>query len=188
MQAFGISMNLLTFNVRGFQMRRTIYTLALLSILLTIHSARGQEDPLKYADLGDLRLGNGQIIQECRIGYRTFGTLNSERSNAILFPTWFTCTTEGLIDLVGPGKLVDSFQYFIIAVDALGNGVSSSPSNSKTQPGTVFPTFTIRDMAETQYKLLTQEFDLSHLYTVIGISMGGTCRHFNNGWFHIPII
>jgi homoserine O-acetyltransferase/O-succinyltransferase len=129
---------------------------------------------LQYADLGDYPLENGQIIRDCRIAYRTFGTLNASQSNAVLFPTWFAGTTQELIDLglIGPGKLADSAKYFVIAVDAFGNGVSSSPSNSKHQPEQLFPRFSIKDMVNTQHLLLTRHLHLPHLHGVIGISMG----------------
>ena len=38
----------------------------------------------RLADLGDFRLSSGETLRECRIGYRTFGTLNADKSNAIL--------------------------------------------------------------------------------------------------------
>lgn len=128
---------------------------------------------LQFAFIGDLRLQNGQVIRDCKIGYRTFGTLNAQKSNAILFPTWFTGTTQSLVGLVGPGRLVDPGQHFIILVDALGDGVSSSPSNSAAQPHMQFPRFTIRDMIESQLTLLTQYLHINHLKAVMGISMGG---------------
>ena len=130
---------------------------------------------LRLADLGDFRLESGQVIRECRLGYRTFGTLNRERSNAILFPTWFGGTSKDLVDLgfIGSSKLADTSRYFVVAVDALGNGVSSSPSNSKKQPGRTFPEFTVRDMVKAQHQLLTTYLGLGRLHAVIGISMGG---------------
>jgi homoserine O-acetyltransferase len=68
---------------------------------------------------------------------------------------------------------VDSARYFVIIVDALGNGVSSSPSNSTLQPGGDFPRFTMGDVVESQYQLVTHTFHLAHLKAVLGISMGG---------------
>jgi len=63
---------------------------------------------LKFAELGDFRLESGEVIHDCRIGYRTFGKLNAEKSNAVLFPTWFTGNTAALQPLFGSGKLVDT--------------------------------------------------------------------------------
>jgi homoserine O-acetyltransferase len=128
---------------------------------------------LKFAELGDFQLESGEVIRDCRIGYRAFGTLDSRKSNAVLFPTWFTGTTQQLVGLIGPGKLVDSSRYFVVAVDALGDGVSSSPSNSKLQPRMKFPVFTIRDMVNSQRQLLENVLHLSHLRAVMGVSMGG---------------
>ena len=127
----------------------------------------------QFAALGDFKLESGGVLQECRIGYRTFGSLNSDQSNVILFPTWAGGTTEQLSGNVGAGKLVDSSKYYVILVDALSNGVSSSPSNSKQQPHMHFPKITIRDMVNTQHDLLTKVFHLQHVKAVVGISMGG---------------
>ncbi len=102
---------------------------------------------LQIARLGDFRLESGAVIRDCQAGYRTFGKLDAQRSNAVLFPTWFTGTAQDLMSLIGPGKLVDSSQYFVIAVDALGDGVSSSPSNSSAQPRMKFPEFSIRGIS-----------------------------------------
>jgi homoserine O-acetyltransferase len=63
--------------------------------------------------------------------------------------------------------------YFVIAVEALGNGVSSSPSNSRLQPRMKFPKFTIRDMVESQHELLARALHIDHLKAVMGTSMGG---------------
>ncbi|MDA2939037.1 alpha/beta fold hydrolase [Acidobacteria bacterium AH-259-A15] len=78
-----------------------------------------------------------------------------------------------MIPLIGLGKLVDSTKYFVIAVDAFGNGVSSSPSKSRVQAGDSFPEFSIRDMVNAQHQLLTKVLGVSHLRAVMGISMGG---------------
>jgi homoserine O-acetyltransferase len=147
----------------------------LLLLLLAAPESLRAEGELRLADLGDFRLESGQVIRECRLGYRTFGTLNRERSNAILFPTWFGGTSKDLVDLgfIGPSKLADTSRYFVVAVDALGNGVSSSPSNSKKQPGRTFPEFTVRDMVKAQHQLLTAYLGLGRLHAVVGISMGG---------------
>ena len=127
----------------------------------------------QIAAIGDLQLASGATIRDCRVGYRTFGTLNSARSNAVLVPTWFSGRSEALAALIGPGKLVDSSRYFVIAVDALGDGVLSSPSNSTLQPHMRFPQFTVHDMVASQHRMLASALHLTHLHAVVGVSMGG---------------
>lgn len=151
-------------------MRWATIVLALVSSLPVRVSAQGE---LRFAELGECPLQNGQVILDCRVGYRTWGTLDPERSNAILFPTWLTGTSGALERYVGPEGYVDSTRFFVIAVDAFGNGVSSSPSNSERQPGASFPRFTIRDLVDVQRRLLLEEFGIDHVWGVIGISMGG---------------
>ena len=128
---------------------------------------------LRFADLGDCQLENESVIKNCRVAYRTFGALNDDRSNVVLFPSWFSGTTEKLARFIGPRSMVDSSEHFVIAVGAFGNGVSSSPSNSPTQGGGAFPEFTIGDMVTAQHRLLTEVLGIRHVRAVVGISMGG---------------
>ncbi|HEX4321414.1 MAG TPA: alpha/beta hydrolase [Acidobacteriaceae bacterium] len=129
------------------------------------------------ADLGQCKLESGQMIEDCRVGYRTFGRLNSAGDNAVLMPTWLYGTSEELTSLFGnggsPQQLVDTGRYFGIAIDALGNGVSSSPSNSTRQHGTAFPAYTLRDSVAAQYRIMTEVLHLKHLHALVGLSMGG---------------
>lgn len=132
------------------------------------------DDPPRYFEMGDFTLESGAIIEDARVAYRTAGQLNKERSNIVLFPSWFTGTSAEIMALmVGTDKLLDPSRYYIIAVDALGNGVSSSPSNSEVQPGDRFPQFSMRDMVNAQYRLLTEDLEINHVHAVIGASMGG---------------
>jgi len=153
--------------------------LALTAILTSSHPAVGRAQAgnpavshLQYALIGDFKLENGRSINQCKIAYQSFGKLNKEKNNAVLFPTWFTGTSMDLLPFV-PGKLIDTTRFFLILVDALGDGLSSSPSNSQTQPGIQFPAFSIRDMVESEYVLLTAFLNIHHLYAVSGVSMGG---------------
>jgi homoserine O-acetyltransferase len=132
-----------------------------------------QDGQQQFANLGDLKLQSGEVLHDCRIGYRAFGKLNAEHSNVTVFPTWAGGTTEQLSDSIGPGKLADSSKYYVIAVDALANGVSSSPSNNPTQSRMHFPQVTIRDMVESQHRLLVEKLGIHHVMAVMGISMGG---------------
>ena len=136
-------------------------------------TAAGEPGAEQFAELGDLKLRSGAVIHEFRLGYRTMGSLNAEKSNAILWPTWLGGTTQDLVQYIGPGKVVDSTKYFVILVDAIGNGVTSSPSNSKSQPRMSFPQFSIEDMVESEHRLVAEALHLKHLRAVMGISMGG---------------
>jgi len=142
-------------------------------MVLIIWVSLALANPVQYQKIGDFVLNSGETITECVIGYRTYGKLNSAGTNIIVMPTWFGGTTRGLESMIGPGMLADSTKYYIITVDALGDGISSSPSTSKSQPKAEFPTFTIRDMVRSQYQLLTRFLHISHVYAVIGASMGG---------------
>ena len=117
-----------------------------------------------------MNLQSGKILRDCKIGYRTFGSLNTERSNAILYPTWFAGVSKDVIGLLGPDKLIDTTHYFIIVVDALGNGVSTSPTNYTHE--IPFPEITIRDMVESEYILIKNILKINHLFAIIGGSMG----------------
>lgn len=152
-------------------MKRTVLSIALILLLCSLTAFAQSE--LKIVELGDFKLESGEYIRECKLGYRTFGKLNADKSNAILFPTWFSGTSEQLAGNFGKGNMVDDGKFFVIAVDALGNGVSSSPSNSKLQPMEKFPRFSIRDMVNAEHKLVTSTFGISKLHAVMGISMGG---------------
>jgi len=151
----------------------------LLFVLLTcgitpmLQKAEAAEGAQQFAEFGDFKLRNGEVIHEFRLGYRTLGTLNAEKSNAILWPTWLGGKSEDLLRYGGPGNVVETGNYFVIFVDAIGDGVSSSPSNSAKQPLMKFPKFTIRDMVEAEYRLVTEVFHIAHLHAVMGISMGG---------------
>lgn len=130
------------------------------------------EAPQQFATFSECHLSSGQIIAPCRIGYRTYGTLNVDKSNAVLVPTWFTGTSEEHAFLISP-DLIDPDTHFIVIVDALANGVSSSPSNSETQTDGHFPQITIADMVESQHRLLTEALGIKSLQGVVGLSMGG---------------
>jgi len=128
---------------------------------------------IKVAALGDFPLQNGQVIQDCKIAYQTFGRLNTTGSNAILVPTWYGGTSSDLISYIGEDQMLDSTKYFIIVVDAFGNGISSSPSTSISQKDNLFPEFSIFDLVASQHRLLVDELGIEHLPAVTGISMGG---------------
>jgi homoserine O-acetyltransferase/O-succinyltransferase len=123
----------------------------------------------QFGEIGDLKLASGEVLRECRVGYRTYGQLNAEKSNIILYPTWANGRTE---QMAGAAGWLRDAGYFVITVDALSNGVSSSPSNSRFQPRMKFPLITVRDVVESQHILLTQVLHIDHVKAVMGVSMG----------------
>ncbi len=141
-------------------------------ILSSILFAQSSKEKQKFALLGDFKLDSGEVIEGLEIGYRTFGKLNNDSSNVILFPTWFGGKSENLANLIGEDKLVDSSKYFVVAIDAIGNGVSTSPSNSATQENDNFPFFTLKDVVRSQ-EMALKSLGIDHLYGIIGGSMGG---------------
>lgn len=152
--------------------RPGVLGLSLVTLLLLPSAAAGQGE-LRFAELGECRLQGGEVIRDCRVGYRTFGRLDAERANVVLVPTPFMGTSEDLVGMVEPLGLTRDSSVFVVLVDALGNGVSSSPSNGGGQAGAAFPRITIRDMVRSQYRLLTEELGVRSVRAILGISMGG---------------
>jgi homoserine O-acetyltransferase/O-succinyltransferase len=146
-----------------------------LGLLLTLPAAAHtpQQPPHQSYSEGDLKLESGEAIRDFSISYVTHGTLNAKKSNAILMVTAISGNHHRLDFMIGPGKALDPEKYFIICTDAIANGFSTSPSNSKAQPRMQFPKFTIRDMVESQYRLLKEKLGIDHVVAVVGPSMGG---------------
>jgi homoserine O-acetyltransferase len=147
------------------------------ALLVTAVHVFAEDGTQQFADLGHCTLDSGQTIHHCRVGYRTFGTLNAAGDNAVLMPTWLNGRTEDLLSLVGsaPSKtrLIDTTKFYVVLLDALGDGVSSSPSNSDDQKGADFPAITERDMVRAEYRAVTETLHLKHAHAVVGVSMGG---------------
>src|ERR1700754_1792540 len=131
-----------------------------------------QQPPHQLYGEGDLALESGEVIKDFSISYVTHGTLNAKKSNAILMVTAISGNHHRLDFLIGPGKALDPTKYFIICTDAIGNGLTTSPSNSTAQPRMKFPKFLLRDMVTSQKKLM-EHLGIDHVVAVIGPSMGG---------------
>lgn len=140
---------------------------------------------------GGLDLENGSRLSELTVRYETYGRLNAAGDNAVLVchalsgdhhcagihslkdprPGWWN-------NLIGPGKPLDTNQYFVICSNCLG-GCQGSTGPTSTNPATGrpygldFPLISIADMVRAQYALLTDGLGLSGLYAAIGGSMGG---------------
>src|SRR6187402_794072 len=142
------------------------------SLLLSLPSAAHtpQQPPHQLFAEGDLQLESGEAIRDFSISYVTHGTLNAKKSNAILMVTAISGNHHRLDFMIGPGKALDTEKYFIIATDAIGNGLTTSPSNSTAQPSMKFPKFLIRDMVTSQKKLM-EHLGIDHVVAVVGPSM-----------------
>jgi homoserine O-acetyltransferase len=149
---------------------------AAVACLVLVRPAIAQDGQQRIANLGTCPLASGQVILDCRIGYRIFGSLDAARDNAVIVPTWLNGRSEDLVPLFSPNRtpqsLVDTSKFYGIAFDAFGDGVSSSPSNSPRQPGTAFPAFTMEDMARAQFRVVTEVLGLTHIHAAVGLSMG----------------
>jgi homoserine O-acetyltransferase/O-succinyltransferase len=159
-------------------MRRSSQAIAALVVGLVLQAlpawAHGpNQPPHQQYRIGDFKLESGEVIKDFSISYVTHGTLNAAKSNAILMVTAISGNHHRLDFLIGPGKALDPTKYFIVATDAIGNGLTTSPSNSATQGRMQFPRFLIRDMVNSQHRLLTDHLGISHVAAVIGPSMGG---------------
>ena len=133
---------------------------------------QAQQSPT-LVSLGTCRLASGGAIPDCRVAYRAFGKLNEARSNVVLIPTWLLGRSDDWISLLGPRGYVDTTRFYVLVVDALGNGRSSSPSTVPLKVRDAFRKLTIGDMVESQHRLLVEHLGISHLRAVVGVSMGG---------------
>ena len=124
-------------------------------------------------ELGDVKLQGGATIRGCKLAYKTFGTLNAGRNNAIVYPTWYSGQHYENEWLIGPGMALDPEKYFVIVPNMLGNGLSSSPSNMpEPYNGPRFPHVTATDNVRQQHRLVTEKFGIERLPLVTGWSMG----------------
>ena len=145
--------------------------------------------------LKEFTFENGRKIP-VQIGYETYGRLNREKSNAILVCHYFSATSHaagkykeedpvpGWWDgLIGPGKAIDTNQYFVICTDNLCNVQVKNPYVITTGPKSVdpitgfeygmdFPVFTFLDVARVQYELV-KDMGIERLHAVMGPSAGG---------------
>lgn len=136
-----------------------------------------------------LRLDSGGVIEGLEVGYQTYGTLNADKSNAVLIchaltgdqyvasPHPTTGKPGWWLRLIGPGKPLDPERHFIICSNVIG-GCMGSTGPGSIHPGTgkpyglAFPVITVPDMVRAQ-AMLVQALGIDTLFAVIGGSMGG---------------
>jgi homoserine O-acetyltransferase/O-succinyltransferase len=147
------------------------------------------DDSLIFHSDEALPLDCGRSLAPFEIAYQTYGTLNAERTNAVLVchaltgdqhvanlhpmtgkPGWWET-------IIGPGKPVDTEQYFVICSNVIGGCMGSTgpasldPATGKPY-GLDFPVITIDDMVRAQARLI-DHLGIADLFCVIGGSMGG---------------
>ena len=128
--------------------------------------------PYEVFEAGDVLLQSGVVLPATKVAYRTHGRLNIARDNAIVFPTHYSCTHDSNEWAVGSGMALDPEKYFIIVPNMLGNGLSSSPSNTPVPyDGPRFPLVTVRDNVLLQHRLVSELFGIRTLTLVTGHSM-----------------
>ena len=136
-----------------------------------------------------IRLDCGELIGPIQVAYRTYGALNSQKSNAILIchaltgdqyvndPHPITGKSGWWSQIVGPGKILDTDRFFIICSNVLG-GCMGTTGPASINPATDqawglnFPVITIGDMVQVQARLV-DALGIDQLFAVVGGSMGG---------------
>ncbi len=144
----------------------------------------------RFADVGDLPLQLGGVLPQVRLAYETWGTLAADGSNAVLVehaltgdahvtgeagpghptPGWWS-------ELVGPGRAVDTDEWFVVAANVVG-GCQGSTGPSSTRPGTgrpwgsAFPRLTVADQVAAEARL-ADALGITRFAAVLGGSMGG---------------
>ena len=124
-------------------------------------------------DLGEVALQSGATLRDAKLAYKTYGTLNADKSNVIVYPTWYSGQHYDNEWLIGEGMALDPEKYFIIIPNMFGNGLSSSPSNMPPPYDRArFPHVTFYDNVAAQHRLVTEKFGIEKIALVIGWSMG----------------
>ncbi len=120
--------------------------------------------------LKNFTLQCGVTLPEAELVYETYGELNGDCSNAVLYPTSYGAQHSDIDWLIRPGGILDPTRWFVIIPNMLGNGLSSSPSSCPTlaQPDT----YTTHLDNVTAQEALLQSLGIERLALVYGWSMG----------------
>jgi homoserine O-acetyltransferase len=146
-------------------------------------------DHMRLDTEGPLRLDCGVTLDHVAVAYRTYGTLDAEKSNAILVchaltGDQFLAETHPVTGkpgwwelMVGPGKVLDTDRFFVICPNILG-GCMGTTGPKEIDPATgrpwglTFPVITVADMTRAQ-TMLIDHLGIEKLFAVIGGSLGG---------------
>jgi homoserine O-acetyltransferase len=178
-------------------MRSGLWRVALAVLVLSTGPALALDGIVekKTFELPSYTTTGGKTIKNVKIGWEAYGTLNADKSNAILITHFFSGNSHaagkykaddkaaGYWDgIVGPGKPLDTDKYYIIAADTLVNLSAKDPNTITTGPASIdpdtgkpyglsFPIVTIRDFVNVQ-KALLDSLGIKRLHAVMGASMG----------------
>ena len=143
----------------------------------------------KFSQVFDIDLESGQTLQGARLAYESWGTLNADKSNAILVLHALTGDSHLIGDagnghatsgwwngIVGPGLAIDTDKYFVLTPNVLGGcqgstGPSSLDRNGR-EYGPSFPQLTIKDQAKA-FLVLADQLGIDKFFAIIGGSMAG---------------
>ena len=124
-------------------------------------------------ELGDLRLQRGMTLPGARLAFKTYGKLNADKSNVVLYPTSYGAQHFDTEWLIGPGRVLDPDRFFIVIPNMFGNGLSSSPSNmAESLAKGRTPDVTHWDNVHAQKRLLEEVFGVERIALAYGWSMG----------------
>ena len=149
----------------------------------------------KTFELPQYMTRSGAQLKRVRVGWESYGTLDRERSNAILVTHYFSATSHaagrytahdvlpGYWDaIIGPGKTIDTNRFFVLSSDTLVNlnardtqvittGPASIDPETGARYGMGFPIVSIHDFIQLQ-KALVESLGIKRLHAIVGPSMG----------------
>lgn len=136
--------------------------------------AKDIHGPYEHYELGDFQLEEGGTLRDAKLAYATYGELSPDKDNVVLMTTWYSGTSRIMADVfVGEDRAIDPSKYFVIIINQIGNGLSTSPHNTPPPHGMgAFPHVRIGDDVRAQHQLLTDELGIDTLALVTGGSMG----------------
>lgn len=124
--------------------------------------------------LDNFTLQRGMTVPRAELVYQTYGRLAADKSNLILYPTSYGAQHTDIEWLIGPGRILDPTDWFIVIPNMFTNGLSSSPSTLPRPFGPDrWPVFTHWDNIAAQERLVTEVFGVETIALVYGWSMGG---------------
>ena len=89
---------------------------AVFILCISTLAALGQSE-LQIQNIGNLITTANDTIKDCKIGYRTFGNLNKDKTNVVFMPTWHLGTSENNLDYLK--SIIDTKEQYLIVVDGL---------------------------------------------------------------------